>query len=721
MGATIAAAAPGRHPWLAALIAAPEAELRALVGGYADIAPYGRAEPADAATSLLFGLPADDPARAAFDQGCRMLLDDLRAAIIGAGVETYERHLGTLDRLLAVIRRTQPRNTTYVLHTRYAHWFRLVETAVVDHGMDLRREFWRVLAVTQVVLRGTPAPRRLMTLWFELCAEAGPLGRYDESYLDVGLVGLRRLPLSPADDSNEEAVCHGIARWAARQRPDRQTFLARWREIESAYPRTPMYWPPLVADVIAATEDYLAQQAEHGTVTFPAAAWWQEDLELPEVRPGQRRPPSERKRPFEPPPREMHETILRDVGTPVAGLRLRIDRLRNGHRRYADASGDTYYLVRTACNVGMRLLRENPPERAARGEVAATLARDALDYETANVFAWALWRDALEAQGALEAAGEVGWEALRRYPENPQWRTQLATLLDRDLGRTDEAERLLRETVALFPLNPAARPQLATLLADRLDRPEEAATLLRKAIAVVPDNPYNYAQLATLLADRLGDRPGAIAVLRQQQQRGADNEVTPRLLARSQSGRPLRSRRPEPVRGLPASKPVDLGVDLAAARARRALFLVDTADAAHRIAALDEVRRVLAEDPGLAYARYVAERTGVLDAQRDTTFAFAFERAAHEGSTAAFEALARHAFGMESYFARAGLVLLTNATTFDTPPAANDLEIGALSRRFAVLTKEMSDALTRTSPDRRAFLRLLSDFMAAELSGGLVA
>ncbi len=596
-----------------------------------------------------------------------------------------------------------------------------METAIVDRGLDLRREFWRALALTQDVLAGTAAPRRLMTLWFELCAEAGPLGRYDESYLDVGLVGLRRLPLGPADDSNEEAVCHGIARWAARQRPDQRTFFARWHEIESAYPRSPMYWPPLVANVIAATEEHPTQETDYGSVSFPAAAWWREELELPAVRPGQRQPPSERKRPIGLPPREMFEDILRDLGAPMTRLRPRIDRLRNAHRRYADATGDTYYLVRTACNVGMRLLDTNSAEHAARGEVAAALARDALDYETANVFAWALWRKALAVQGAPDAAEQVGWEALRRYPENPQWRTQLATLLDRDLGRSDEAERLLRETVALFPLNPAARPQLATLLADRLDRPDEAATLLREATAILPDNPYSYAQLTTLLANRLGDRPGAIAVLRQQQQSRADNEVTPRLLARLQSGRPARSRRPEPVPGPTVSKPVDLGIDLTSSRACRALFLVETADAAHRVAALDEVKRVLADDPSLAYARYVAQRTGILEAQRDTAFVFAFERAAREGSTTALEALARHAFGMENYFARAGLALLTNATAFETPPGANDLEAGALTRRFAVLTNEMSDALTRTSPDRRAFLRLLSDFTAAELSSGLVA
>jgi tetratricopeptide (TPR) repeat protein len=427
----------------------------------------------------------------------------------------------------------------------------------------------------------------------------------------------------------------------------------------------------------------------------------------------------------------MREAVLREAATPIAGLRLRVERLSNAHRRYADATGDTYYLVRTACNVGMRLLRENPAERAARGEVAAELAREALDYEPANVFAWALWRDALAAQGALEAAERVGWEALRRYPENPQWRTQLATLLDRDLGRSDEAERLLRETVALFPREPAARPQLATLLADVLDRPEEAAALLREAIEVLPDNSFNYNQLATILADRLGDRPGAIAALRlaqqrqadNEQQRQADNEVTQTLLSRLLAARPARSRPPVQRPGMPTSKPIDLGIDLTAGRARRALFLVETATDASRAAALAEVERVIADDPTLAYARYAAQRAGVPvpGARQETAFAFAFAQAAREGSMAAFEALAQHVFGMERYVARAGLTLLSDAVTFETPPGANDLEPAALARRFAVLTGDITTALRGSSADRRTFLRLLGDFAAAELSSGMVA
>jgi hypothetical protein len=221
-------------------------------------------------------------------------------------------------RLLAVIRRLRPRETVHDLHRRYAFWFAVIETAVLDAGLDLRREFWWLLAVTQDMAAGV-APRRLMALWLELCAEAGPNGRFDESYLDVGLAGLRDLPLGAEHAANEEVVCHGIARWAVRQQPGRRGFLARWREIESAFPRNPTFWPPLVDEVIAATEVWLEDERS-GERSFPAAAWWRDEVELPRARPGQRTVAADRRRSIEPPPREWREGILRDIGLPVAAL-----------------------------------------------------------------------------------------------------------------------------------------------------------------------------------------------------------------------------------------------------------------------------------------------------------------------------------------------------------------------------------------------------------------
>ena len=711
--------APARHPWLAAVVAAPEAELSALVCGYADVAPFGRAEPADAAASLLFGLGDDDPARIAFDKGCIALLESLRAEMLTADAGGFKRLAATLDRLLAVIRRTRPCDTVGDLHRRYAHWFGVTEAAVIDQGLDLRREYWRILALSQDRAGQGLAPRRLMSLWLEICAEAGPSGQFDESYLDVGLTGLRQLPLGDDHDANEEAVCHGLARWAVRQRPTKAAFLTRWREIEAAYPRNPVYWPPLVADVIAAVEDEFRSDKDKATPSFEVAKWWREELELPLPARGRPAPPSGRRRTIAPVPFDMIQRVLQNLNSPVAVLRPQIDRLLARQRHYADATGDVFYLVRTACNVGMQLIERNPTEQAARGEIAATLAREALEYQPADVFAWALWPRALAAQQTYAAAETVGWERIRRFPENLHGRTELATLLSEFLSRPAEAERLLRETITFFPRGAVARAQLATVLADHLDRADDAITVLREAITLIPEHPHSYGQLAILLADRFHDRNGAIQVLLALLHRQPDNSVAQELLARAQSGRRLRAERTQ-RRPFPAS--VDT-VNLPTARARHALFLVEAGGDSERDAALGEIARILVEDPGLAYARYAAERAGVARASGfgDTMFAVAFERAAREGSAAALRALISRARGVEGYLVRAGITLLTQGSEFEIPAAANDADAGALMRRFAVLVDELPSYETRRDSGPRPYLRLLSDFAAAELSNRLVA
>ncbi|MBF0374205.1 MAG: hypothetical protein HQL39_12405, partial [Alphaproteobacteria bacterium] len=174
-------------------------------------------------------------------------------------------------------------------------------------------------------------------------AQAGAIGTLDDSYLDIGLIGLRKLPLGNLS-ANEEAVCHGLARWAARQLPSKAVFLARWREIESLYPRGGDFWPNLLPSVIEATEDAVG--------IFPAADWWREEWELPPrpVKGAVRSSSSSRQ--FEPPAPDERKAILANIGQPLASLMARIESLMREHRRYADVTGDVFFLVRTACNVG---------------------------------------------------------------------------------------------------------------------------------------------------------------------------------------------------------------------------------------------------------------------------------------------------------------------------------------------------------------------------------
>jgi tetratricopeptide (TPR) repeat protein len=712
--------APTRHPWLEALIAAPAEELHALLAGYAAVAPYGKAEPADAALPLLYGLDANDPARAAFDRACLDCLGLFRTRLAHAGGEDYAYEALLLDRLLAVIRRIRPERTVADLHGRYVYWFSMVETATIDDGLDCRREFWRVLALTQDMVDGARDQRRLMPLWLELCAEAGPQGGYHSSYLDVGLLGLRRLPLGPSDASTEEAVCHGIARWAARQQPGKSTFLNRWREIESAYPRSPDYWPDLVADVIAATEAYLGQLSNRPSLSFPAAAWWRQELEPPPLAPGQTATPSGRRRQIEPEPQHRWAAIINDIHRPMRELISRIDQQMRAQRRYADATGDTYYVVRTACNIGKQLLRPRD-EAAARGAAAVGLARLALSYAPHSVFAWALWRDALAAQGLIHDAELVGWEALRRYPENPHWRTQLATLLEYHSGRLDEAERLLADTIALFPLDGVARVHRARILSDRFGRHDDADHALRQTIKTVPDNVFAYNELASLRVRHFQDPAGARDILLQAQQRGIANEATRNILSALNSGHGLRPRRADPVIPPPEPDRSSLDFDAAPARLRRALFHAEHMDDARRDAAIAAIRQAGVDDPAMAYARYAATRVGVgkPGGHPDTALAFAFEQARQARDVAAFIALRRIARGLDLHLLNLAIVLAAADASLPVAPASVTHEPDAIAIRVGSVIAVVRDA-RRHQPDVAPLLLLLSDFGASRLSATIL-
>jgi hypothetical protein len=149
----VATTAPPRRRWLDQLIAEPAAQVRALVEGTADIAPLGRAEPSDAAATLLFGLAADDPAAQAFDNGTLATLESYCETTPRlAGLEWDRTALAALD-LMTVIQRCAPRETVANLHRRFVHWNNWAETLALDEGFDLRREYWRALALTQDIAK----------------------------------------------------------------------------------------------------------------------------------------------------------------------------------------------------------------------------------------------------------------------------------------------------------------------------------------------------------------------------------------------------------------------------------------------------------------------------------------------------------------------------------------------------------------------------------------
>ncbi|MDF3063863.1 MAG: hypothetical protein K0S06_3972 [Microvirga sp.] len=688
-----------QHRWPEAVVTDGREAIRRLLSGSAPLGHLSAAEPEDAVAALMQDVGRDEPAFEAFDRACLEALIEFRSSILALKRPPFDVALSRLASLVNIIRRMRPKQTVVDLHKNYVTWNAFFSNFVLDRGLDLRREFLRILTLTQHEAEAAGlAPRRLMPLWLSICSESGGTGLYDESYLRVALLGLRRLPLGEEFSSNEDFALQGLARWAAARNPSKAAFLREWRVLEGDFPRGADFWPPRVEQAIAAAERELSERTRHRRETFPAAAWWRDDVEVTSVR--QRRTSAA----MEPPPRETLEQILRKVNDPIASFSAAIDRLIAGHRRYADATGDVFYLVRTACNIGMRLIyRGQASEREARGEIAVRLARIAFDYDPSNVFAWSLIRDGFRAAGRSEDAELIGWEALRRFPEDPQWPTQLAPVLAEDLGRPEEAAALLRESVSLFPADAHSYTQLATILATHLDRAEEAAALLAEAASRVRENAFVRTQLATVLADDLGRHLDAKTVLETAQRDGAADEVTSSLLRKLSQGRPLRAEHRRSG-APPISRPSHPRIDLPTAVARRALYRFE-----HGLSNIDAVRELLSRHAPDAYLAYVGERTGARPAPLKTTFALAFEDAARKGSAAALQALIRQTRPLETILVRQAIAAAEDRLEAED---SQDSEAGA-AERIVDLTRHLSGNDAPLPPYR---LLLLRDTAASLLS-----
>ena len=661
-------------------------------------------------------LAADDPALRAFDEGALETLTYYRTATARNDREQrYRVGLAALD-LMTVVQRLAPRDTVIDLHRRFAYWNAWTETLVLDRGLDLRREYWRVLALTQdIAAEAGLAPRRLLPFWLDVCGEAGRRGRYDESYLTVGLLGIRSLPLGEEEAANEEAALHGLARWADAQRPAKKRFLREWHVLEGAFPRDPTFWTDLVARVVASVGEEIARQTNNARKKFHAAEWWLEDVDF--IRDARAKP---RAAELEPPPRELLQSVLGDIEAkkPFSGLRPRLQALIAGHERYASITGDTFYLVRTACNIGTQLLREGD-DFVRRATTARELAHLALHFEPANIYAWTLWRKALAAEGHAEAAELVGWETIRRFPEDPQWRSELASLLDQ-FGRPQEAEALLHETLKLFPDDVIVAIQLAQLLVDQLDRPQEAEALLQGTLKLFPNNVVARTQLAEIVGREAKRLKEAIAVLDDTLKIAPTDQIAQSMKHRFERGQTSSAPQPaaltRPTAAVTAAS-VDLPVDLAAsARMRRALFRVQTAAQDAREAAKEKVQAILNEDENLAYARYVAVAAGITEpASDDSVHAVAYLAAVRNGSDEAMQRFSTQWHGLD------GVVISLASASRGDEEAATRLKAWMVEPANDLSAREKSIRIRAqqvTSPLRADFV---ADMLAASLGIAMAA
>ena len=121
--------------------------------------------------------------------------------------------------------------------------------------------------------------------------------------------------------------------------------------------------------------------------------------------------------------------------------------------REARATGDTYFLVRTACNFA-GCLREREPQQAL------AWAEFARHYDAWNAYAWTTMAACCLTLNQHDKALALYEEATLRFPDSAVPRTGLAEVL-KARGSLDQAQAVYEETIRLFPDDVVARTGLA--------------------------------------------------------------------------------------------------------------------------------------------------------------------------------------------------------------------------------------------------------------------
>lgn len=423
---------PQRHPWLEVLKATPEEAVADLLLGRAEVFPYTRADAPDAARMLVGHLPADDPARLALASGMTSWLHAKRSEPLPADparLQDFVRQVSEAFEIVSLLEIAEP---AAELREKYVRWLEWTNRLDLAPSRDARASYFRMLASTQLVVAARVGDAdALAPFWMRLCRESG--STYPKRYLQIGLLGLRRLPGAIARGGSPWIA--GLAAWALDQSPSSKEFLRAWLPVKRLHPASPKVLRRRVFDVVS--------QKLFSDAGIEPPGWWASDPDFPASQGLKRRAHS-----LEPPTREFYEDIIRDLRDEAAfsDVLERLLSMVERYERYTEAAGDDFFLVRTFCNVGNVLLRHSVDAHSERAQLAERLAREALRYQPRNPIAWSLWRDALFSGGAYDASIALGWEMIRRFPNEPLMRNELAEILIA-VDRPDEALSLLESAL----------------------------------------------------------------------------------------------------------------------------------------------------------------------------------------------------------------------------------------------------------------------------------
>jgi len=431
-----------RHPWLDELLADPQRAVSDLFSGRADKYPYARQRDAEFLRQVL---PQREGLEREYDALEIGLLDWLVArrredwkARTRLGLPVY---VIALIEALSAVQMLELNRVAYALREQHNAYLRWLEPLRMGRAADPALELWRSHALL-------PGDKRFLPQWMRFCIEAK--NTRPETYLTVALQGLRELPNQGDAALNLRYILRGLAeRYLANRANDGadKEFKFNFSALRGAYQRPPQDWRDwwddalngLTRDEADAVRDLLDEKAESK-----------------KHAPRQARAPYSDSSRFSVKAQELVSALK--SCQPVAKLWPQIETLIADTLNHCNKTGDSYYFIRTYCNLGDRVLKR-------ANEYAAQLLRwlpDALQWERDNPHVWMIWAQCLEATGAEEPAEWVYWEMRRYFPDDKHCRTELARLL-MGQGRNEEALALLCEAAQRNPDNALCRVELARL------------------------------------------------------------------------------------------------------------------------------------------------------------------------------------------------------------------------------------------------------------------
>ena len=349
------------------------------------------------------------------------------------------------------------------------------------------------LECLRLLTRGQPDARHT-ALWLRLATDPRP------EYLTVALAGLQSQPNQGDARMNQMLMLQALLRHAVKVRHEasaaRKFFNRDFAALRGLFPREPRHWRRSLTEAL---DGFVESVPERMARELAGALRETTASGSGRSSPGRASPHG----PAHENQRVQLEADIHDSRYPPEVLAERLFALLDRNHRYAEATGTSYFFVRTLHNLGNRLLQRHRLGEAEMARFGLMIER-ALAWEPANPYCWMLWADWFEARGYRDAHEWTLREMLRLFPNDKHARVELARLLiRRGEHHWDEAEYWLRQAIERVPDDEHSRVELARLLIRRGEHHwDEAEFRLRQVIERVPNNEHSRVVLARLLVLR---------------------------------------------------------------------------------------------------------------------------------------------------------------------------------------------------------------------------